>query len=71
VNEKAELSIIEEMLPAQMPREEIETVVKAKMSEMGVTDKSGTGKLIGSVMQELKGRADGGAVKAVIDSLLT
>ena len=71
VNEGEELLIIEEMLPAQMPRAEIETVVKAKMSEMGVTDKSGTGKLIGSVMQELKGRADGGAVKAVIDSLLT
>jgi len=71
VNEKAELLIIEEMLPAQMPREEVEAVVKAKMSEMGVTDKSGVGKLMGSVMQELKGKADGGVVKEVIDSLLS
>lgn len=67
-SEKAELSIIEEMLPAQMPKEQIEAAVKAKMAEMGVTDKSGMGKLMGAVMQELKGRADGGDVKAVIDA---
>ncbi|MEA2701961.1 MAG: uncharacterized protein QOE22_670 [Candidatus Parcubacteria bacterium] len=69
--EKIELSIIEELLPAQMPREEIEAVVKAKIAALGVTDKSGAGKLTGAVMQELKGKADGGAVKEVVDSLLS
>lgn len=67
-SEKAELTVIEELLPAQMPKEEIEAVVKAKMGEMGVKDKSGMGKLMGAVMQELKGQADGGDVKAVIDA---
>lgn len=70
-SEKAELAIIDELLPAQMPREEIEAVVKAKMTDLGVTDKSGAGKLTGAVMQELKGKADGGAVKEVVDSLLS
>ena len=69
--EKAELAVIESMLPAQMPREEIEAVVRRKMEETGTTDKSGAGKLTGAVMQELKGRADGGAVKEVVDSLLS
>ena len=69
--EKAELAVIEELLPAQMPREEIEAVVKAKIAALGVTDKSGAGKLTGAVMQELKGKADGGAVKEVVDSLLS
>lgn len=69
-SEKAELAIISELLPAQMPREEIEAVVKAKMAALGVTDKSGAGKLTGAVMQELKGKADGGAVKEIVDSLL-
>lgn len=68
--EKEELAVIEELLPAQMPREEIEAVVKAKIAALGVTDKSGAGKLTGAVMQELKGKADGGAVKEVVDSLL-
>jgi hypothetical protein len=70
-NEKAELAILEELLPAQMPREEIEAIVRAKMAEMGTIDKSGAGKLTGAVMQEVKGRADGGVVKEVVDSLLS
>lgn len=69
--EKAELAIIESFLPAQMGTEEIEAVVKAKMEELGVTEKKDAGKFTGAVMQELKGRADGAAVKAVIDSLLS
>ena len=68
--EKEELAIIEAFLPAQMSREEIESVVKAKMTEMGVSSKADAGRFTGAVMQELKGKADGAEVKAVIDSLL-
>lgn len=68
--EQLELAVIEQLLPTQMTREEVEVVVKAKMAELGVTDKSGAGKFIGAIMQDLKGKADGGEVKAVVDSLL-
>lgn len=71
VPEKEELAIIESYLPAQMGADEIETVVKAKIAELGVTSKADTGKLIGALMKDLNGRADGAAVKAVVDSLLT
>jgi uncharacterized protein len=54
-----------------MSREEIETVVKAKIAELGVTDKAGAGKLIGALMKDLRGKADGMEVKAVVDSLLS
>ncbi len=67
--EKAELAVITSFLPAQASREEIEAVVKAKIAEMGA-DKSKAGMLTGAVMKELKGKADGGAVKEVIDALL-
>ena len=69
--EKAELAIIESLLPAQMPREEIETIARAKMAELGVTNKAEAGKFTGMLMKELKGKADGGDVKAVVDSLLS
>jgi uncharacterized protein YqeY len=52
-----------------MSRAEIEPVAKAKQAELGITEKSQMGKLIGAVMQELKGKADGGDVKAVVESL--
>jgi uncharacterized protein YqeY len=67
--EKAELAVITSFLPAQASREEIEVVVKAKIAELSA-DKSKAGMLTGAVMKELKGKADGGAVKEVIDALL-
>lgn len=69
--EIAELAVIEQLLPAQMPREEIEAVAKAKIAELGVSEKKDAGRLMAAIMQELKGRADGGDVKAVVDSLLS
>ena len=68
--EKAELAILESYLPEMMNRDEILVIAKAKMSELGVTDKSGAGKFTGALMKELKGKADGGDVRAVVDSLL-
>lgn len=68
--EKAELSILEAMLPPQMSDEEIEAAVKAKMAEVGPVDKAKAGQFVGQMMKDLKGKADGNAVKAVIDRLL-
>ena len=40
----------------------------AKKSEWGVSDKKDAGKLMAAVMKELKGKADGNDVKAVVDA---
>ncbi len=69
--EKFELAIIEAYLPGTMSREQIEPVAKAKMEELGVSSKADAGRLMGAVMKDLKGQADGGDVKAVVDSLLS
>jgi len=68
--ERAELKIIEEMLPAQMSREEVEKAVKNKSVELGVSDKSGANKLMGALMKELRGRADGTMVREVVFEVL-
>lgn len=68
--EKAELAIIEAYLPSLMSREEIVTIAKAKMIELNLSPSADAGKLIGALMRDLKGRADGADVKAVVDSLL-
>lgn len=67
--EKAQLAIIEEFLPKFMSAEEIRPIAEAKKAELGVIDKSGAGKLTGMLMKDLKGKADGGVVKEVVDSL--
>jgi hypothetical protein len=71
VPEKEELAIIEAYLPTMMSREEIMPIAQAKMAELGVSSKADAGKFTGALMKELKGRADGGDVKAVVDNLLT
>jgi len=38
---------------------------------LGVTDKSGANKLMGMLMKDLKGKADGTVVKEVVDSLFS
>lgn len=68
--EKLELAIIESYLPTMMSRDEILPIAKAKMAELGVSGKGDAGKFTGALMKELKGKADGGDVKAVVDSLL-
>jgi len=67
--EKAELAILETMLPKQMLRDEIVEAAKAKAAELGITDKSKANQLMGMLMKDLKGKADGTVVKEVVDSL--
>ena len=69
--EEAELAVLESYLPAQMSREEIMALAKVKMAELGVSTKADAGKFIGALMKEIKGKAGGDNVKAVVDSLLT
>lgn len=68
--EKAELAILETYLPATMPKDQIRAVVVAKKAELAIADKSGAGKLIGAVSKELKGKAEGSDIKAVVDEIL-
>lgn len=69
--EKAELATLENYLPASISEEKIREIVKAKKESLGIVDKSGFGKLMGVVMAELKGQADGEAVKKVVEEELS
>lgn len=70
-SEKSELAIISAYLPATMSQDEIRVIAEAKKSAMGIGDKSGMGKLMGAVISELKGKADGSDVKVVVESLFS
>jgi uncharacterized protein YqeY len=68
--EKLELAIIQGYLPAQMSEEEVKSAVTAKAAELGVTSKVDANKLIGALMRDLKGKADGALVKEAVEKLL-
>jgi uncharacterized protein YqeY len=67
-DEKLELAIIEEFLPAQMSEAEIEAKVAAKLAESPI-DSTKKGQFVGTMMKELGSTADGALVKSVIDRL--
>jgi hypothetical protein len=71
--EKSELVILETFLPKMMSREEIQKIVEAKIAALGddkAIDKSKVGQFTGQIMKDLKGKADGSDVKAVIESFV-
>jgi uncharacterized protein YqeY len=70
-NERAELSILEKYLPAMMPKEEVKKIAEMKAKEMAILDKSKAGQLMGALMKDLRGKADGDTVKEVVDELLS
>ncbi len=67
--EKAELAILMTMLPEQMSEDAVRAAATAKAAELGITDKTKANQLMGALMKDLKGKADGTVVKAVVDSL--
>lgn len=69
--EEAELKIIETYLPKLLSRDEIKPLAIAKKEELGISDKTKAGLLMSTLMKDLKGKADGGDVKAVVDEILS
>jgi hypothetical protein len=69
-NEKAELKVLEEFLPAQMSEKKIKEIVLNKQKELSITDKSKAGMLMGAVMKETRGEADGTLVKKIVEEIL-
>lgn len=61
--EEAKIVVMEKYLPEQLSDEELEKIVDTVMLE---TEEKNVGKLIGVVMKQVSGRADGNRVSAVI-----
>ena len=69
--EAKELEILEEYLPAQLSDADIEAAVDAAIAQTGASSMRDMGKVMGPVMQKLKGQADGGKVQAIVKAKLT
>lgn len=68
-NEEKELLILQEFLPTMMPFEDVQKLAEAKKAELGIADATKKGMLMGALMKDLKGKADGDDVKKAVDLL--
>jgi len=69
-SEKQEAEILRQFLPAQMDDGELEKVVADTVSELGATSMKDMGKVIGSVMAKVKGKAEGSKVSELVKKAL-
>lgn len=65
-----ELNVIEEFLPKQLDRSEIEKIIQEIISQTGATSVKDMGKVMGAANQQLAGKADGKTISEVVKSLL-
>lgn len=68
--ESAELTILEEYLPPQLSQDEIAQIIKDAISEVGATSPQDKGKVMGKVMPQVRGKADGSQVNTLVNELL-
>lgn len=68
--ERKEIEILKVYQPEKMSEEEVEKIVRELVAQMGEVDKSKFGQIMGACMGKLKGQADGGEVKDVLNRVL-
>ncbi|MHB8084998.1 MAG: GatB/YqeY domain-containing protein [Dehalococcoidia bacterium] len=68
--EKAEMAVLQEYMPAQMGREEITALVQKVIEEVGAKGAGEKGKVMQKLMPQVKGKADGGEVNNIVTELL-
>jgi hypothetical protein len=68
--EKIEIKILEAYLPAQMDETTVRSRIQSVVSALSPEEKVNAGKVIGRIMSDLHGQADGALVNRIVRELL-
>jgi len=68
--EESEAALIEQYLPAQMGDDELKQIVADAIAKTGAATPADMGKVMGAVMPQVKGQADGNRVSAAVKEQL-
>ena len=68
--EEAEIAVTQRYLPEALSEEKILEIVRAAVASTGAAGPKDMGKVIGAVMAQVKGRAEGSAVSRLVKQVL-
>ena len=68
--EETEMAIVKEYLPPQLAADEITKLAKEAVKEADATEPSHMGRVMGKLMPQVKGKADGSLVSRIVRELL-
>ena len=68
---RAELGLIESLLPRALPSDELEALAKKAIADVGAAAPGDMGRVMKALMPQVQGRADGKAVSELVRSLLS
>lgn len=69
--EKAEIEILTKYLPEQMSEDEVRSIIVKAITETGASGMADLGKVMGKIMPEVKGKADGSMVSNIVKEELS
>ncbi|MFQ5860848.1 MAG: GatB/YqeY domain-containing protein [Dehalococcoidia bacterium] len=69
--EEAELAILKEYLPPQLTHQELEELARQAIREVDAWGPADKGRVMGRLMPQVRGRADGAAVSQLVTELLS
>jgi len=68
--EEHEIAVTQRFLPAMLSEEKLLEIVKAAVAKTGAAGPKDMGKVIGAVMAQVKGQAEGGTVSRLVKAAL-
>jgi len=68
--EEREIAVTQRFLPALLPEDKLAEIVKAAIASTGAAGPKDMGKVIGAVMAQVKGQAEGGTVSRLVKAAL-
>ncbi len=68
--ESAELAVLEEYMPPQMSAEQLSTLIREVIEQVGAETPRDKGRVMGRLMPQVRGLADGAQVNAMVDEIL-
>lgn len=68
--EEREIAVTQRYLPAMLSEDEVAAIVSETVARVGAASPKDTGKVMGAVMAQVKGRADGNVVSALVKKAL-